>query len=294
MTKKTEIKRLLLFLLITFGIVWGIMFFYFAKGGVYGSSVCDAILTFSMLCPSIGVLCTIKLTKEQTGVAGKNSLKLGISLKNRKWIWFLVSILGTLLYMELGYLLVYLIQPQTFQKSFLDSMGISGAALALIPVSGIISGILFSVGALGEEIGWRSYLFPKLEGLIGTVGALVAGNIIWSVWHFPSIVKGHSFGLGYKGAPYTGFLVFTLSCLAMGAFLQLLVEKTGSVWPAVFAHAINNSGASILGMCMDYGKLEGAMAQSTVYLLVYSIPQILLGIISVVLLVRMRKKEKQS
>ncbi len=301
MIKNIEIKRLLIFLLIAFGLVWGVMFTYFGLGGEYGTSTCNAILMLAMLCPAIATLATVKLTREKMWISVEenrlskekqlSSLRLGISFKDKKWVWFLVAIFGTLLCMELGYALIWLIEPDVINLELLKLVGISKTLAALIPVAGITSGVMFSIGALGEELGWRGYMVPKMEKLFGTVGAMLIGNIIWGVWHFPMIAKGHSFGLDYKGAPYTGYLVFTLSCVVMGAFLQLLVEKTNSVWPAVFAHAINNTGASVLGMCVDYTKLSGGMAEPTVFLLIHMIPQIILGMVSVVELVRMRKKQ---
>lgn len=304
MNKKIEIKRLLIFLLIAFGLVWGAIFTYFGLDGEYGTSTCNAILMLAMLCPAIAALVTIKLTKEKMWVSVEEnrnsegnqlpSLRLGISFKNKKWVWFPVAIFGMLLCMELGYVIIWLIEPDVINFEIMKISGISKTLATLIPIAGITSGVMFSIGALGEELGWRSYMVPKMEKLFGTVGAILLGNIIWGIWHFPSIAKGHAFGLDYKGAPYTGYLVFTLSCVAMGAFLQLLVEKANSVWPAVFAHAINNTGASILGMCVDRSKLSGAMAEPTVFLLIHMIPQIILGVVSVVVLVRMRKKQKEE
>ena len=277
MNKKIEIKRLLIFLLIAFGLVWGAIFTYFGLDGEYGTSTCNAILMLAMLCPAIAALVTIKLTKEKMWVSVEEnrnsegnqlpSLRLGISFKNKKWVWFPVAIFGMLLCMELGYVIIWLIEPDVINFEIMKISGISKTLATLIPIAGITSGVMFSIGALGEELGWRSYMVPKMEKL---------------------------FGLDYKGAPYTGYLVFTLSCVAMGAFLQLLVEKANSVWPAVFAHAINNTGASILGMCVDRSKLSGAMAEPTVFLLIHMIPQIILGVVSVVVLVRMRKKQKEE
>lgn len=43
---------------------------------------------------------------------------------------------------------------------------------------GISSSFLLSFGALGEEIGWRTYLYPKLEEPYGTTKAVIIGGII--------------------------------------------------------------------------------------------------------------------
>ncbi len=44
--------------------------------------------------------------------------------------------------------------------------------------------------ALGEEFGWRAYLVPKLEKLLGLTPSLIIGGIIWGLWHAPFIYDG--------------------------------------------------------------------------------------------------------
>ena len=76
-------KRIGIYLLISFGLVWGVMIPFFVLGGEYRSAEAEFILCFSMLCPAIATVITGKLTKEGLSVTGKDSLMLGISLKNK-------------------------------------------------------------------------------------------------------------------------------------------------------------------------------------------------------------------
>lgn len=293
MTNKMTEKRILIYLLIVFGLVWGVMIPYFLCGGSYDSQTTNFILTFSMLCPAIAALVTRKVTKEGFPVTGKGSLLLGIDLKNHKWIWFVMALAGPIVYFDLGELLYYAIFPQAFDLSALDAVGISRNLLFLIPLSGISTAFLVSFGALGEEIGWRSYLYPKLEELYGTTKAVVLGGVIWGVWHFPAIYAGHNFGHGYFGEPWTGFAVFTVFTIAVGTILFYLTKKTGSVWAAAFMHAANNifSGATVLGLTYSDERLSGAALQSPLRLLILSVPVI---IVSLFILLKPLKKESAA
>lgn len=273
-------KRIGIFLLIAFGLVWGIMIPYFLLGGSYDDPAINFILTFSMLCPTIAVLITRKVTKEGLPVTGENSLMLGIDLKNKKWLWYILALVLPIIYFDLGELLFYVFYPEAFNLSGLDSLGVSRNLLFLVPLSGISSSVMISFGGLGEEIGWRTYLYPKLEELYGTTKALIIGGIIWGVWHYPAICAGHGFGHGYFGEPWTGFVVFTIDTIASGTIFYYLTKKAGSVWAAAFIHASNNtfSSITILGLTYSDQNLSGAALQSPLRLLIMGIPSVVIAI----------------
>ena len=84
MTKKMTIKRILIYVLISFLLPWIALLVSSLCGNTYESDVTQVILSFAMLCPAIAVFATIKLTKEDILVAGEKSLNLGISLKGKK------------------------------------------------------------------------------------------------------------------------------------------------------------------------------------------------------------------
>lgn len=59
--------------------------------------------------------------------------------------------------------------------------------LLLVASTGVIPAL---ARALGEEIGWRGLLAPKLVGSLGFLrGALLAG-LIWTAWHVPLLAWG--------------------------------------------------------------------------------------------------------
>ena len=61
----------------------------------------------------------------------------------------------------------------------------------LIPlVVNITVGVLVSLVAyLGEELGWRAFMYPILIDKLGTKKGLLTGGIIWGFGIYPSFYK---------------------------------------------------------------------------------------------------------
>ena len=106
------------------------------------------------------------------------------------------------------------------------------------------TGPLMAFNTFGEEFGWRGYMNRKMEPLLGTAGTVIAGGIIWGLWHAELTVEGHNFGTDYKGYPYLGILCMCVSCTFIGIILMWLTKKTNSVYPAAIFHAMNNFGGN--------------------------------------------------
>ncbi len=266
--KRCIVRRLVIYLLLVFGLTWTPMFLFIGLGGEYNIEEAETalLLMVSMLWPTVAVLLTRKITGEGIALTGENSLLLGISFRNRKWIWYAAAFAFPIVYWLIGDLLWFGLVPESFNPGVAAEAGFGGAALLLVPLRGVLSVIAVSFGALGEEIGWRTYLYPRLEQLFGLRGAVLSGGIIWGIWHFPLIAVGHSFGSGYFGEPYTGFLIFTADTVATGCLAYLVTKRSGSVWPATFLHAFSNTGADMLLLCMDERQIAGVFADSAVKL----------------------------
>jgi membrane protease YdiL (CAAX protease family) len=92
---------------------------------------------------------------------------------------------------------------------------------------------LVPVYELGEEIGWRDYLVPRLLPL-GPVPAYLISGAIWAAWHLPyNVLLGFNKGL-------EGFPLFVLYIVFYGALMAHLRLKSGSVWPCAILHAAGN------------------------------------------------------
>jgi membrane protease YdiL (CAAX protease family) len=104
----------------------------------------------------------------------------------------------------------------------------------LFLVTGTIGGI---ISALGEEIGWRGFLVPKLARLTTFTWVAVISGVIWALWHFPLIL----FSTYNSGTPLWWSLpLFFISAIAISFIFAWLTLKSGSLWPAVILHASDN------------------------------------------------------
>lgn len=117
--------------------------------------------------------------------------------------------------------------------------------------------VVAASSALGEEIGWRGYLAPRLASRFGArAGALVIAAV-WTLWHVPLLAAG-----GYNnGAEFWfGLGCFTLLVFAGSILSMWLRLASGSVWPCVAWHASHN-----LFVQSVYGGLTGEKEGLTLY-----------------------------
>ena len=112
---------------------------------------------------------------------------------------------------------------------------------------------------VGEELGWRAFLYDKLEKLFGLNGSIIIGGIIWGLWHTPAIVHmGLNYGLDYPGFPYVGIVLMCVMCIGFGAVMQLLRKMSNSVIAPVLAHAIIDTvGNTLISMFLTQELAEG-------------------------------------
>jgi membrane protease YdiL (CAAX protease family) len=94
---------------------------------------------------------------------------------------------------------------------------------------------------LGEELGWRGWLQPKLAGKAPLMGTLLVG-CVWGFWHAPLILMGHNF----PENPVTGaFLLMPALSVGLAFPLAWLRQQSGSVWPCALFHASVNATSSL-------------------------------------------------
>ncbi|MEE2524922.1 CPBP family intramembrane glutamic endopeptidase [Hyphobacterium sp. HN65] len=114
------------------------------------------------------------------------------------------------------------------------------SAVALLPTVLIVfaAGVANSFArALGEEIGWRGFLTPRLTQAWGFALATLVTGLFWGVWHFPALLFSEYNAGGNPIWEMISFLVLVVSLSAPMAWLRL---KSGSLWPAATFHAAHN------------------------------------------------------
>lgn len=117
-------------------------------------------------------------------------------------------------------------------------MNIATVAAYIQILSGYIAAITINAFfALGEEIGWRGYLYSTL-GLNPSVRNTVIVGALWGLWHSPAIIL---LGYNYAVNRYLGVLLFTLYAIALTYPHLLVTTATGGVIPASSLHGAVNA-----------------------------------------------------
>ena len=105
--------------------------------------------------------------------------------------------------------------------------------VAVVPLHFYVLLFVFQMitSGLGEEVGWRGYLLPRLQERIQSDKALWVGGFIWAIWHYPFVV----FLFSAKMADLTlavkipmmllSLAVFTMTIIGQGFFLRLAVKE---------------------------------------------------------------------
>jgi membrane protease YdiL (CAAX protease family) len=112
---------------------------------------------------------------------------------------------------------------------------------AVLKIStGLAVGTFF---ALGEEIGWRGYMLPRLLGR-GVVPAMLLVGFLHGVWHLPLMLTTDYYH--NSGNPLLVVPLFLVTLTLAGMFFGFLRLWTGSVWPVAIAHAMVNMAWEIM------------------------------------------------
>ena len=127
--------------------------------------------------------------------------------------------------------------------------------------------IFFAIvdGPLGEEIGWRGFLLPKLLERLGPLTASLVVGIVWYLWHLPLYLATDRFAMTV--AFLLGYLVQSVAWSFLHTwFFQ---RSGGSAFLSVFLHTAGNYSVYVL--VMYFPALQQAPATEGLYIAVVAI-----------------------
>ena len=247
----------------TLGLAWAIQF---AAAPLYRTHrvLGQLVIAAMMFVPALGVWLA---GGKFSGMGWKPQFK-----KNLRSI--LIAWFAPLLLTALGAALYFLIFPGHFDLTgaylkasggaeALKQMEAQGLSYPLYVLVGVLGGLTYAplinaFLALGEEVGWRGFLYPQLKARFGLRHGRLLGGAIWGAWHWPLIwLIGYEYGAatgnaaGYFGFPVVGMLLFCVITVGWGILHDWLYERTGSIWvPSLFHGAINAAVTLPLSMCL--------------------------------------------
>lgn len=122
-----------------------------------------------------------------------------------------------------------------------------GAAPASMPgaravLIGLAATLVFDVGPVGEEFGWRGFALPRiLEKYSPPVGTLILGTV-HALWHIPL------FFIASASQSHLSFPLFVTGTLSMAIIDTWLYLRTGAnLLLAILVHLMGNYCSGILG-----------------------------------------------
>ena len=121
---------------------------------------------------------------------------------------------------------------------------------------------------LGEELGWRGYLFQHTAHWPAGRRIVFTG-VVWGLWHAPLIMMGHN----YPGRPLSGIGMMVLLCVVLAMLFDHARRRSGSVWGPAVLHGLVNGTAGMAALFAWGGEplvagLTGAAGMLAVLLLV--------------------------
>ena len=114
----------------------------------------------------------------------------------------------------------------------------TGAQIAAnVVINLALLGVVGTVTSMGEEIGWRGYLQPRLDAA-GVRSSLLLVWLAQVVYHAPLMA-----GAGYAnmGGFVTSLTLFAVADLPITFIMARESYAARSVWPAVFFHSFHNT-----------------------------------------------------
>ena len=240
-------KSLFWFLLIAFSLAW-VLFVLPLLAGAPGTPVRQTITlvcwSAAMWAPGLAAILTTRFIDRQK-LGTLNLGRLG-DKKAYLWAWLLPLILviaAGILTWALGVGKLDL-EFSAIRQAMALAAGPQLPPLLIVALQMLVAltvGPLFNtLFALGEELGWRGYLLPKLMPF-GQWPAILLSGAIWGIWHMPAILQGHN----YPNQPLAGVFMMIAFCVLFGTIASWLYLRTRSPWAPALLHGSYNAVAGL-------------------------------------------------
>jgi len=106
----------------------------------------------------------------------------------------------------------------------------------------LVSLVLSTItGAMGEELGWRGFLLPRLQAKYNALASSLIVGVIWALWHLPLwTIEGQV----WEATPYWAF---ALGAISSSVFFTFVLNNTdGSLLMASLIHLAMNYGLNVV------------------------------------------------
>lgn len=162
------------------------------------------------------------------GWAGVRDLGRRLVLWRVRWWWYPLVLLGPLVFtMMVAGIAVLVGEPWAAARPPAMTLSIPALVLTLL--------VLVLTDGLGEELGWRGYLLPRLLIRHRAVAASLILGLYWWLWHLPLVWTA---GAAIEGEPLWLLLADLMAKSLL--FTYVFLGTQGSVLIAILLHASTN------------------------------------------------------
>ena len=185
----TMVKKFISFLVLTFGLTWGIatllILFPDQIASIFGElSSSNPLFILAVYSP--GIVAAL-LVWQMYGLKGLSSFFRRLTLWRGPWWGWLFTILGIPAIIYMGAALVGTISEPFPFSPWYQVFPALAMALFLGPI---------------EEFGWRGFALPLLQRRFAPFWAGLILGVIWMIWHIPAFLIGGTPQSAWSFAPY--------------------------------------------------------------------------------------------
>jgi membrane protease YdiL (CAAX protease family) len=209
------VKQVVLFLILVFVITWSVGFWVAAQPAPTSLSGFLAAFLPQVWAPTLIALTLIGMSQGARGVRTEVAERLKYRRGATPWLALAAT------------------APAVATALAVAAARFAGDGAAFTPSSAVplAIGMQIITGAVGEELGWRGFLLPRLRKHYGPVMASWVMGSLWSLWHVPAWFVPW---MPHRTFPLASTLVFT-ACF--GVFMAFVFYRAGeSVIATIVAH----------------------------------------------------------
>jgi len=234
-----SVKQALLFLILVFGTTWSVGFWVAAQPGPTNLSGFLAAFLPQVWAPTVVALALVAVSHGPRGVR----IEVAERLKYRRGAAPWLALAAT--------------TPAVATALAVATARFAGDGAPFTPSRAVplAIGMQIITGAVGEELGWRGFLLPRLRKRSGRVVAAWVMGALWSLWHVPAWFIPW---LPHRTFPVASTLIF-IACF--GVFMAFLFYRAGeSVIATILAHLSLNIMTAMGGVRLSSSVFWTALA----------------------------------
>ena len=219
--------QLLSFFVLTYAIMFGVMFGYILLRPGQPLQPWSLVWFFSIFSPTISSLAISWIIG---GMPEVRRLLSGFTRWKVHLGWYLAA-----LFLLVGPIVIAMVY-----------IALGNPAVGLRPgqtISTLLGAVLFNIfsGPLGEEAGWRGFALPRLQAKYNALVSSLILGVIWTCWHIPFFFTT---GATQMGIPFPIYLMLVVT---VTFYLTWLYNNTkGSLIITVLAHFAYNLSSTLI------------------------------------------------